>query len=161
MIFGQLRAKIRFGLTTCSLLLCLAMIFFWIRGQSRDDEIFLNLHSHLLIAGSFPQHVNFIFFHQSDYQGPIVLLFRNAKQVHSMPEFWMVRISSNIYRFEISLPWWLLMLVGLAIPISAGSRIVARRKAIGKGHCPVCGYDLRESKERCPECGTAIAAHVE
>ena len=31
-----------------------------------------------------------------------------------------------------------------------------RRKLIVAGRCAACGYDLRASTERCPECGTPI-----
>lgn len=36
-----------------------------------------------------------------------------------------------------------------------------RRKRLKAGLCPTCSYDLRESRERCPECGTPIRRSVE
>jgi hypothetical protein len=55
-------------------------------------------------------------------------------------------------------PWWAVFLVSLAITLRwtfFRERRLHWRKI---GRCPACGYDLRESRERCPECGQPIGA---
>jgi hypothetical protein len=55
----------------------------------------------------------------------------------------------------ICLPYWLVVAVVAAFPAAVVVRRVrARLRARRKGFCRNCGYDLRASPERCPECGT-------
>lgn len=60
--------------------------------------------------------------------------------------------------------WWLICLTGtLSLPfpfqiIQSVRRRGRIRAAVRDRHCHVCGYDLRASKSRCPECGTKILA---
>jgi hypothetical protein len=54
------------------------------------------------------------------------------------------------------IPLWFIAGILAILPVK---RFVGYRKRVRQlaiGHCRVCGYDLRASKERCPECGTPI-----
>ena len=56
------------------------------------------------------------------------------------------------------LPAWLPVLV-LALPVVWwGRRAYVRQRRDRLGLCARCGYDLRASKDACPECGAAIPA---
>lgn len=56
----------------------------------------------------------------------------------------------------VSIPYWALV-AGLALPTGLALRSVLHarraRTRVRRGHCPGCGYDLRETPHACPECG--------
>jgi hypothetical protein len=57
--------------------------------------------------------------------------------------------------------WWVALL--LAFPLVCRVSLVLRRRMAGRsrrlrGLCPACGYDVRASPSRCPECGAVVVA---
>jgi hypothetical protein len=51
-------------------------------------------------------------------------------------------------------PSWFLVLLLLMPAVLAIRRVGRTRARRVRGLCAACGYDLRETPERCPECGT-------
>ncbi len=73
-------------------------------------------------------------------KGSNALTIPNTWYVFASIPAWFIGPLLAIYPLRRSIIWW---------------RSRRRRK---RGLCPVCAYDLRQSPERCPECGYVRAS---
>ena len=55
-------------------------------------------------------------------------------------------------------PYYALALATAALPAARAWRRWKRRREHPPGSCPSCGYDLRATPDRCPECGKVAPA---
>jgi hypothetical protein len=60
--------------------------------------------------------------------------------------------------FALLAPFWALAILTAILPSVSIVRRFRRRHRLRDGLCTVCGYDLRATPQRCPECGTVPAA---
>lgn len=56
----------------------------------------------------------------------------------------------------IALPYWLLVGILAIAPARYGFHTIRQNRRARHGKCQACGYDLRASNDRCPECGIPI-----
>jgi len=81
-------------------------------------------------------------------------------------EFWKLLIwfhyeregAMGFQQPSIVFPMWLVVMGSLIAPTISAMRLRRRRRRAKLGLCMHCGYDLRASSERCPECGTATTS---
>jgi hypothetical protein len=66
----------------------------------------------------------------------------------------------NAAVWKVWCDYWVPCLVGSVLPVWRLARLPHRRAARrrARGECVGCGYDLRGSADRCPECGREFAA---
>ena len=78
----------------------------------------------------------------------------DASQMERIRSQWQDRLNLPI----VWVPHWLLVVVLLAPTVLYLIALSRGRWRRSHGLCAICGYDLRESEGRCPECGAESAA---
>ena len=59
--------------------------------------------------------------------------------------------------YFVECPFWIVIGLGLPLPVVWMRRQLRTRRALRLiGCCKTCGYDLRATPDRCPECGTPV-----
>ena len=73
---------------------------------------------------------------------------------------WLPHVSWTRAVKRIEIPFWIPTLLFCILPFRSVFIGLQRRVRRAKGCCAACGYDLRASRDRCPECGSPFGADV-
>jgi len=165
-------------LSALSLLVCFACSLMWLRSGFALDFLSKDDGSRLLSSATGMLEYTTVTYtppmHPTAGRWGYVSMSGSAWSGSSRPVWnwqWLPDSSSSSHTVaghvyatrKIRLPYWIPIFLTALLPLLMLGRwtrtrwqSIRRQRA---GLCPNCGYDLRASKERCPECGTPIPAH--
>jgi hypothetical protein len=174
--FAIFRWRVFTVLSVLSLLLCLATLSLWVRNYWRADVLAWELVdtrgvSHFTYFGSWAGYFGLIHFDSKgrSYKPPGAPI--------ADPWTWTVHLKlewpTKLYQRRDStnalftrttrsfcLPKGLFVVLFALLPTLWITRTIRDRRRHRQGVCARCGYDLRATPERCPECGTPAIGHA-
>jgi len=62
-------------------------------------------------------------------------------------------VPTTVMNRVVMVPWYAVTLLAATLPAVWARRMIRRRRRQSRGTCVACGYDLRATPGRCPECG--------
>jgi hypothetical protein len=170
------------GIAAISLLLCITAIGLWVRSywivdQIRNVGVYVEqdfgsdsgrlLYNIQDVAHPSPRSngrwFHHVYFHDSSDRAWHIWSDEVAEASWSLTRTGFVVAvrsalkSKRIEYISIVIPDFALVLVTGIMPAIVMIRRWKRRARSGSGQCSKCGYDLRATPERCPECGTVPA----
>ncbi len=142
------------GLAVLSLLLCVATIILWVRSVFYVDQVVSGTgpwrwliklgHATLQIGRSRANGTapGFVW-----YASPSAIFH---ERIPMTPHPWFFHYVRNGTGWAVSIPIWFCVTMPLLVVLAD----LYRRRPLRPGLCTTCGYDLRATPNRCPECGT-------
>jgi hypothetical protein len=145
-----------------SLIFCLATVGLWVRSYSRSDTLVLDVQDERPREYVLTSDLGVLSFWRGwgalEYvHGPYHWWYRDAENIgrdHSFGYF----VNSYSGDVEVLVPHWLPTILFALAPtywLLGPRRRERRRRRLGL--CLNCGYDLRATPGRCPECGRGAA----
>jgi hypothetical protein len=167
-----------FGFVTAMLaVLCVAMVVLWVRSYQVRERLDWVHHPHAdrieiavgkisIMTVMFPEEVELTEppgLHHEMLPDLTPTTAAWVEQDHAWNLLGLVFQGPNpvvagfVFRFRLAIiPCWMVIVL-TSLPSLASVRWWTKRwfvrRRIPSGHCPTCGYDLRATPERCPECG--------
>jgi hypothetical protein len=153
------------GTVVCAMVF-VAVVTLWVRSRWRIDEYLVYTAEGEVRAVSYDGafYVNVQVGPTWTYPAPAGLLTVDVSDRFAGVRRWPfrgfdwtdARMGESRFR-SVGVPAWLLAVLS-GTPMTVGWRRRRRRDgAARRGVCVACGYDLRATPDRCPECGTAAA----
>jgi hypothetical protein len=153
-------ARLRSFALLVPVLLLVFVLYSWARSYLPDETFVRSYQGRLIIffvAGQYVQS----FQGNGPFKGTeeMIVYSRRVAQVQSLPSHealgfeWTNLDFKSSYPGFIAIPYWAIAILLAALSVFAVARWRSRRQRLLPGHCRACGYDLRGSGDKCPECG--------